>query len=76
MKTHDRRLKSLEDKAGTGDDKFKAIITEIFEPSPDGPKLVGFYSRLVGGDDAGIHSLRGECYNDFVKRLYETEVDI
>ncbi len=75
MKRHDRRLKNLEDKAGTGPEPIRVIIHESYVPSPDGPKLVGFSGSLVGGGGTRLKSLPGESLDDFEKRLYEAEAD-
>jgi hypothetical protein len=75
MKTQDCRLKELEAKVGEGDNSPTFIIREIVEPSKGNSENPSKYYGTLVGAGRSIHSVPGESFDDFEKRLMELEID-
>lgn len=71
MNTQDRRLKGLEAKVGEGDNSPTLIIREIVEPTKGSSKNPPKYYGTLVGAGRSIHSVPGESFDDFEKRLME-----
>jgi hypothetical protein len=75
MRTQDRRLKELEAKVGEGDNSPTFIIREIVKPSKGNSENPPKYYGTKVGAGPSIHSVPGESFDDFKKRLMDLERD-
>ena len=61
MRVQNRRVTSLEAKAGTGVESVAVVVREIYAPSPDGPRATGeYHNRLTGVSKLSSHVGEGK----------------